>query len=118
MGDKDVLGASGRVGGHRPSSPREKAIICMGRSVLDGLGNNEQAEASEVAGSNCSPSATSCVGGSAGLGDEKCRAVVLAAIPNLLSDIRALMPIIHRLGGETAVRGTFQAIQTVATWWP
>ncbi|MCB8980655.1 MAG: ATP-binding protein [Ardenticatenaceae bacterium] len=37
---------------------------------------------------------------------------------NLLFDIKALMPIIYRLGGKTAVRDTWQAVQTVSKWWP
>lgn len=37
---------------------------------------------------------------------------------NLLSDIDPLMLIIHKLGGEVAVRDTWKAVQTVSTWWP
>lgn len=38
--------------------------------------------------------------------------------PEFLYDISALMPIISRLGGEKGVRDTWQAVQTVSTWWP
>jgi hypothetical protein len=38
--------------------------------------------------------------------------------PNLLSDLTALMPIIHRLGGEKAIRDTLDAVQKVTKWWP
>jgi DNA polymerase III delta prime subunit len=37
---------------------------------------------------------------------------------NLLSDLRALTPLIHALGGEQAVGETFRAIQDVGRWWP
>ena len=37
---------------------------------------------------------------------------------NLLGAIAALLPVIHRLGGEEAVRGTAQAIIDTAKWWP
>ena len=38
--------------------------------------------------------------------------------PSLFSDIKTLMPMIYKLGGETAVRDTLQAVQAVSTWWP
>lgn len=38
--------------------------------------------------------------------------------PDLLSDLRALAPLIHALGGESAAAETFRAIQDVARWWP
>lgn len=37
---------------------------------------------------------------------------------NLLGAIKALMPVIARLGGERAVRETAQAIIDTAKWWP
>lgn len=37
---------------------------------------------------------------------------------NLLGAIEALLPVIHRLGGEKAVRETAQAIIDTAKWWP
>ena len=36
----------------------------------------------------------------------------------LLSDLRALTPLIHKLGGDKAITGTFRAIQDVCRWWP
>jgi hypothetical protein len=38
--------------------------------------------------------------------------------PDLLADLRALVPVIHALGGEAAIAETFRAIQDVARWWP
>jgi hypothetical protein len=38
--------------------------------------------------------------------------------PDLLTDLRALVPVIHALGGEAAIAETFRAIQDVARWWP
>jgi hypothetical protein len=38
--------------------------------------------------------------------------------PNLLADIRALIPVILALGGEEAISGVFCAIQDVGRWWP
>jgi hypothetical protein len=37
---------------------------------------------------------------------------------DLLADIRALAPVIHKLGGEEAIAETFRAIQDVGRWWP
>jgi hypothetical protein len=37
---------------------------------------------------------------------------------DLLSDLRALTPLIFALGGETAITETFRAIQDVDRWWP
>jgi hypothetical protein len=37
---------------------------------------------------------------------------------NLLSDLRALAPVIAKLGGAEAVAETFRAIQDVGRWWP
>jgi hypothetical protein len=37
---------------------------------------------------------------------------------DLLSDIRALVPVIAVLGGDEAVAETFHAIQDVSRWWP
>ena len=37
---------------------------------------------------------------------------------NLLSDLRALEPVIAALGGAQAVVETFHAIQDVGRWWP
>jgi hypothetical protein len=37
---------------------------------------------------------------------------------DLLEVIQALLPVIHRLGGEKAVRETAQAIIDTAKWWP
>ncbi len=37
---------------------------------------------------------------------------------DLLFDLTALAPVIAALGGENAVRETFQAIQDVSRWWP
>ncbi|GAB4560602.1 MAG: hypothetical protein Kow0047_07340 [Anaerolineae bacterium] len=37
---------------------------------------------------------------------------------DLLADLRALEPVIHRLGGPEAVAETFRAIQDVGRWWP
>ncbi|MGC8947416.1 MAG: hypothetical protein ACP5N6_14815 [Anaerolineae bacterium] len=37
---------------------------------------------------------------------------------DLLSDLRALAPVIHALGGKPAAAETFRAIQHVARWWP
>ncbi|PWH13141.1 MAG: hypothetical protein DDG60_10645, partial [Anaerolineae bacterium] len=37
---------------------------------------------------------------------------------DFLSDLRALVPLIHALGGEQAVGETFRAIQDVSRWWP
>jgi len=37
---------------------------------------------------------------------------------HLLSDLRALAPVIAALGGEEAVAETFRAIQDVGRWWP
>src|SRR5262249_7302394 len=37
---------------------------------------------------------------------------------DLLSDLRALQPVILRLGGEQALADIFQAIQDVGEWWP
>jgi hypothetical protein len=37
--------------------------------------------------------------------------------PDLLADLRALVPVIHALGGEAAIAETFRAIQDVARWW-
>jgi len=36
----------------------------------------------------------------------------------LLADLRALVPVIHALGGEAAIAETFRALQDVARWWP
>jgi hypothetical protein len=38
--------------------------------------------------------------------------------PDLLSDIRALAPLIAALGGDEAIAETFHAIQDVGRWWP
>ena len=38
--------------------------------------------------------------------------------PELLSDIKALTPVIFSLGGEQAVKDTASAIQDVSRWWP
>jgi hypothetical protein len=38
--------------------------------------------------------------------------------PDLLADLRALVPVIHALGGEAAIAETFRAIQDVVRWWP
>jgi hypothetical protein len=38
--------------------------------------------------------------------------------PNLLKEIRRLLPVINRLGGANAVRATWHAVQTAASWWP
>ncbi|MFS0519093.1 hypothetical protein ACEYW6_30960, partial [Nostoc sp. UIC 10607] len=37
--------------------------------------------------------------------------------PNLLSDIKALTPVIPALGGQEAVKNTADAIQDVSRWW-
>ncbi|WP_322798399.1 ATP-binding protein [Thermoflexus sp.] len=37
---------------------------------------------------------------------------------DLLSDLRALAPVIHALGGEAALWETFRAIRDVGRWWP
>ena len=37
--------------------------------------------------------------------------------PNLLSDIKALTPVIFTLGGQQAVKDTVCAIQDVSRWW-
>jgi hypothetical protein len=37
---------------------------------------------------------------------------------DLLSDIRALQPVIARLGGPEAITETFRAVQDVGRWWP
>ncbi len=37
---------------------------------------------------------------------------------DLLSDLRALSPVIAELGGEEAIAETFHAIQDVGRWWP
>ncbi|MGB9800252.1 MAG: hypothetical protein ACPLUL_09185, partial [Thermanaerothrix sp.] len=37
---------------------------------------------------------------------------------DLLSDLPALIPLIHALGGEQAIVETFRAIQDVGRWWP
>lgn len=37
---------------------------------------------------------------------------------HLLSDLSALAPVIHKLGGEEAIDETFCAIQDVCRWWP
>ncbi len=37
---------------------------------------------------------------------------------DLVSDLRALAPVIAALGGEEAVAETFRAIQDVGRWWP
>ena len=37
---------------------------------------------------------------------------------DLLSDLRALVPVLARLGGAEAVAETFRAIQDVGRWWP
>ncbi|MDW8352804.1 MAG: hypothetical protein RML99_12920, partial [Anaerolineae bacterium] len=37
---------------------------------------------------------------------------------DLLSDIGALAPLIHALGGEAAVGEAFRAIRDVCAWWP
>ncbi len=37
--------------------------------------------------------------------------------PNLLSDIRALTPVLFTLGGKQAVKDTADAIQDVSRWW-
>jgi hypothetical protein len=37
--------------------------------------------------------------------------------PNLLSDIKALTPVIFTLGGQEAVKDTADAIQDVSRWW-
>jgi len=36
----------------------------------------------------------------------------------LLADLRALVPVILRLGGPQAVAEIFWAIQDVGRWWP
>jgi len=41
-----------------------------------------------------------------------------AGRPQLLRIIEALLPVIHRLGGERAVRETARAIIDTAKWWP
>jgi hypothetical protein len=38
--------------------------------------------------------------------------------PDLLADLRALAPIIVKLGGEEAIAEIFRAIQDVGRWWP
>jgi len=38
--------------------------------------------------------------------------------PDLLADLRALVPVIHALGGGEAIAETARAIQDVARWWP
>ncbi|MDJ0773467.1 MAG: effector-associated domain EAD1-containing protein [Mastigocoleus sp. MO_167.B18] len=38
--------------------------------------------------------------------------------PELLSDIKALTPVIFALGGEQAVKDTASTIQDVSQWWP
>ena len=38
--------------------------------------------------------------------------------PDLLADLRALVPVIHALGGEAAIAETARAIQDTARWWP
>ncbi len=38
--------------------------------------------------------------------------------PNLLADLRALVPVIHALGGTKAIAETARAIGDVARWWP
>jgi len=38
--------------------------------------------------------------------------------PDLLSDLRALSPLLAALGGAEAVAATFRAIQSVGRWWP
>jgi len=35
-----------------------------------------------------------------------------------LHDLRFLLPLIHKLGGNGAIDGTFRAIQDVCRWWP
>ena len=37
---------------------------------------------------------------------------------DLLSDLRALVPVLATLGGEEAVAETYRAIQDVGRWWP
>ncbi|ALF56324.1 hypothetical protein ACX27_09550 [Nostoc piscinale CENA21] len=37
--------------------------------------------------------------------------------PNLLSDIKALFPVIFALGGEAATAEVARAIMDVARWW-
>jgi hypothetical protein len=37
---------------------------------------------------------------------------------DLLTDLRALVPVIVALGGSDAITATFRAIQDVATQWP
>jgi len=37
---------------------------------------------------------------------------------DLLADLRALVPVIHALGGAGAIAETARAIQDVARWWP
>ena len=45
---------------------------------------------------------------------------VLAARPRkeLLANLKALVPVIHALGGREAIAETFRAIQDVGRWWP
>ncbi len=38
--------------------------------------------------------------------------------PDFLSDVEALIPIIHYLGGKKAVRDTWKAVQNASAWWP
>ena len=45
-------------------------------------------------------------------------AVGLGPIEDLLADLRALEPVVARLGGEEAIAETFHAIQDVGRWWP
>ena len=52
------------------------------------------------------------------LWDETLRALARRTRRDLLADLRALMPLILRLGGPQAIAETFRAVRDVARWWP
>ena len=49
---------------------------------------------------------------------EALRTLAMRTRRDFLADIRALAPVIHKLGGEQAIAETFRAIQDVGRWWP
>ncbi|MBC7226280.1 MAG: AAA family ATPase [Thermoflexales bacterium] len=49
---------------------------------------------------------------------ETLRALAARPRPDLLSDLRALSPVLAALGGEAAAGEAFRAIQDVGRWWP
>jgi uncharacterized protein YeeX (DUF496 family) len=52
------------------------------------------------------------------LWDETLRHLARRTCDDLITDLKALEPIIRALGGEEAIAETFRAIRGVARWWP